>query len=399
MLIKARLGDVQKFVRVTELHLEEFLITAFAKFGVPAVTEGVKVVDSTGTELDDDVFEDVVKDPSVGVLTIKYDTESVMAPSSEQSELPSLDSSDSQETVILSESPSAKRQRLDTEAKNLVESILTKKPGGEHIINEYSRSKSLTDETRRKMVNILAADLTEKNGTSPPRQVKEKYARGIVSLFPYLRDPFSRTGHEHYYYGESGTGYLAWRIKTIQRSTARDKRSSYRASSEGTSREDGLGGPAARRETQFVPESVLSEDECKEAIALMKHCPDEDTIKKKMKLTFDFRRNMVLDPQQSSNVLSLFPRFKDVKGLVEQDFVLMFGEDVSGKFLEKWTTAFKKKIIQQCRKLPSTSELENLLLAADNPEDGTEVDDNIGWNSDLINFAAVTPDSPLCPGS
>ncbi|KAE8289506.1 hypothetical protein D5F01_LYC11208 [Larimichthys crocea] len=103
------------------------------------------------------------------------------------------------------------------------------------------------------------------------------------------------------------------------------------------------------------------------------------TIKKK-KLTFDFRRNMVLDLQQSSNVLSLFPRFKDVKGLVEQDFVLMFGEDVSGKFLEKWTTAFKKKIIQQCRKLPSTSELENLLLAADNPEDGTEVDDDIGTN-------------------
>ena len=32
---------------------------------------------------------------------------------------------------------------------------------------------------------------------------------------------------EHYYDGESGTGYLAWRIKTIQRSTARDRRSSY----------------------------------------------------------------------------------------------------------------------------------------------------------------------------
>lgn len=45
----------------------------------------------------------------------------------------------------------------------LVESILTKKPGGECIINEYNRSKFLTDETRRKMVNILAADMTEKN--------------------------------------------------------------------------------------------------------------------------------------------------------------------------------------------------------------------------------------------
>lgn len=46
----------------------------------------------------------------------------------------------------------------------LVEGILTKKPGGERVINEYNRSKSLTDETRRKMVNILAADMTEKHG-------------------------------------------------------------------------------------------------------------------------------------------------------------------------------------------------------------------------------------------
>ncbi|XP_076841258.1 uncharacterized protein LOC143485576 isoform X2 [Brachyhypopomus gauderio] len=237
-------------------------------------------------------------------------------------------------------------------------------------MKEYNRSKCLTDETRRKMVNILAADITEKNGTSPPREVKEMYARGIVSLFPYLRDTFSRTGYEHYYDGASGTGYLAWRIKTIQRSTARDRRSSY-------------GGPTARRESQFVPETVLSEDECKEAIALMKHLADEDIIKKKMKLTFDFRRNMILDPEQSSNVLSVFPRFKDIKGLVEQDFVLMFGEEVSGKFLEKWTTTFKRKIVQQCRMLPSTSELEDLLQAADTPEDVTEVDDDIGWDSDL----------------
>lgn len=56
----------------------------------------------------------------------------------------------------------------------------------------------------------------------------------------------------------------------------------------------------------------------------------------------------------------------------------MFGEDISGKFLEKWTTTFKKKIIQQCRKLPSTAELEDLLLAADPPEDGNEEDVDFG---------------------
>lgn len=32
----------------------------------------MKVIDESGTEVDDDVFEDVVKDPSVGVLTIKH---------------------------------------------------------------------------------------------------------------------------------------------------------------------------------------------------------------------------------------------------------------------------------------------------------------------------------------
>lgn len=46
----------------------------------------------------------------------------------------------------------------------LVESILVQKPGGERVINEYNRTKTLGDETRRKMVNILAADMTEKNG-------------------------------------------------------------------------------------------------------------------------------------------------------------------------------------------------------------------------------------------
>lgn len=38
------------------------------------MTEGVKVIDSSGTEVDEDVFEDIVNDPSTGVLTIRYDT-------------------------------------------------------------------------------------------------------------------------------------------------------------------------------------------------------------------------------------------------------------------------------------------------------------------------------------
>ncbi|KAL3973540.1 TIMELESS-interacting protein [Sarotherodon galilaeus] len=341
MLLKAKLGGVQKFVRVFEPSLNEFLIAAFAKFGVPAVTEGVKVFDSSGTELDDDVFEDIVTDPSTRVLTIKYERglETCAAEVSlEWSQLSSSHSSDSQDT--------------------LVESILTSKPGGERIINEYNQTKSLVDETRRQMVNILVA--------------------------------FKSCQNEHYYDVEGGTGYLAWRIKTIQRCTAKERRLTsgdniYNSveihnivpnCGDGSSSEDQCGGPTVRRELQFVTEKVLSEDECKDTISLMKHSADEDTLKKKMKLTFVYRHNMVLDPLLSSNILSVFPRFKDIKGLIKQDFILMFGEDVSFRLLERWPTTFKRKIIQQGRKLPSTSDLE-LLLAADSPEDATEVNADI----------------------
>lgn len=41
-----------------------------------------------------------------------------------------------------------------------------------------------------------------------------------------------------------------------------------------------------------------------------------------MKLTFDYRRNMVLDPMQSSDVLTVFPCFKDIKGLVSKVFII-----------------------------------------------------------------------------
>ena len=46
----------------------------------------------------------------------------------------------------------------------VVESILTNKPGGDRIMKEYHQTKSLTDESRKGLLNMLAADLTEKYG-------------------------------------------------------------------------------------------------------------------------------------------------------------------------------------------------------------------------------------------
>lgn len=49
------------------------LVVAFLKFSLPQVREGAKVYDETGTEVDEDVFADIVQQPDTGILTIKFD--------------------------------------------------------------------------------------------------------------------------------------------------------------------------------------------------------------------------------------------------------------------------------------------------------------------------------------
>ncbi|CAL8269938.1 unnamed protein product [Arctogadus glacialis] len=298
----------QKYVRITEPNLEEFLDAAFMKFSISPPTEGVTVYDETGTEVDADVFEDVAQQPNAGVFTIRFKHTLEGATGSslpdaalelsnynpEDSVILELLSCTSDDTIILEEdsSPSAKRQKQDRDAKHLVESALAKKPGGDRIVKEYNRTKGLTDSSRRQMVNILAADMTETHGMAPPRH-------------------------------------------------------------------------------------------------------------QKMKITFEYRRRIVLDEEKSSDVLTEFPRFRDVKGLVEQDFILQFGEDVAAKFLERWPTTFKQKIIQQSKALPTTSELEELIYCAEatsNEREGDEASLGSGWDSDLSSILLLHLIPPSAQG-
>ncbi|XP_041849433.1 uncharacterized protein LOC121645114 isoform X2 [Melanotaenia boesemani] len=374
MLIKAKINKEQKYVKISKPSLEEFLSSAFVKFSiVPPVRESVRVYDETGTEVDADVFEEVVQQPSAGVFTITCDRASQggtqgaastsPVPEVMTNPLAELSRCNSKDTIIQDEdySPPCKQPKIkwmEIPARNLVEFALTKKPGGEQIIKEYVRTKGLTDSSRRKLVKILTAHMAGIHGTAPPRRVREMYAQGIVEMFPSLRDPYSKNGYEHFYDGESGSGYLAWRLKTIQR---KDKSSEGR----GSSCQLTGGGPTARRDASLSPEVTLSQEQCKEAITFMKHSSDEATIKHKMKMTFGYRRKMVLDKEKSSDVLTEFPRFKDVKGLIEQDFILEFGEDIASKFLERWPAIFRQKIIQQSKTLISSSDLQELICCAE----------------------------------
>lgn len=111
---------------------------------------------------------------------------------------------------------------------------------------------------------------------------------------------------EPYYDPRSGQGYLAYRLKTVQRTTSSDFKKRSKPGQQG--------GPKSLRETSSS-EQLLGE-ECNEAMSMMKHTTDQATVKGKMKATFKHRQELLHDPAQSSLILDHFSRFLDTPGLV-----------------------------------------------------------------------------------
>ncbi|XP_041634627.1 uncharacterized protein si:cabz01074946.1 isoform X1 [Cheilinus undulatus] len=158
-------------------------------------------------------------------------------------------------------------------------------------------------------------------------------------------------------------------------------------------------GPKAHRDPFREEKWLTSESLCCEAIALMKDAADKAIVKENMKQTFPYRQRMIHDPVKSSEIFTVFPRFLDIPGMVEQDFSLMFGEATSAKFLEKWPTVYKQKVLDQSRGLTQTAELQDLVQTA---ESTTGVEN--GWDSDmssiliLIHLLPPSPHGSRSPG-
>ncbi|XP_066508846.1 uncharacterized protein [Hoplias malabaricus] len=379
MLLRVQFEGEQKYVKLSELTFSAFLKEVLLKFNIPERRQlDMKVYDQSNTEVDSEVFEEIAKESPGTFRVTLYSEELGTSQSSSSSSVRSDDTvtlnltvCDPHEEAVTFEEGQPKRPcRINCKAKALIENVLSSKPGGERIIQEYGKNKTLTDATRRQMINILAAEMTETHGTSPPKSVRVMYAQGIVALFPNLEDPYSQHGYEHYYDPESGSGYLAWRLKTIQRKTAEERGASGVRSPK-------VGGPGHSRQP-FTSEESPSGEDVDAAIAVLRYSADEDTIRAKMKTTFIYRQALVNDAEKSTDVFSVFPRFLDTPGLIEQDFRLMFGEVTANKFLERWPTTFKTKVIEGAHGLAPTTELLDLMRNSE-----SNVDFQNGWDSDM----------------
>lgn len=115
------------------------------------------------------------------------------------------------------------------------------------------------------------------------------------------------SSQEHFYDIQSNKGFLEWRVKTVQRHS--------RTSSPSQKSVELTGGPTSSRTVGPISDQRTG-DECMEAMSLLNHTADCDLVLQKMRETFHYRQQMLHDPQHTADVLQMFPRFLDVKGLV-----------------------------------------------------------------------------------
>uniref|UniRef100_A0A3P9D6X6 Uncharacterized protein n=1 Tax=Maylandia zebra TaxID=106582 RepID=A0A3P9D6X6_9CICH len=67
-------------------------------------------------------------------------------------------------------------------------------------------------------------------------------------------------------------------------------------------------------------------------------------------------------------IATLFPYLQDPyskNGYIDQDFAMMLGDEASGRFLTKWSSYFKQKIIAESQSLPSSPCVEELRASFD----------------------------------
>ncbi|XP_067236760.1 uncharacterized protein [Chanodichthys erythropterus] len=367
MLFKVQYQGKKKYIKLNGASYPAFLREAKAKFSIPPETN-MYVLDDSGTEVDEEVFSDILEEKAdilwtiVNVLSV---SDSPIQSSCTDTLSLSSPSSDSDASLM-----SPKRQRIDDafvmspkslhtddSSSQAKEVILSKefwnKSLREKILAKYAMTGEMKDRARRDLVSIVVAEMFEKYGRAPPMDKRAQYALGIVTLFPSLKDPYSKKGYEHFFDIDSNEGYIAWKIKNTQRELSNGGTNGGRRRSSHTT---GSSGPNLQRDVTKVQQ--LEGDQCREAISLLKHSTDNEQIFMKMRETFQHRQKLIHDPEQCSTVLTVFPRFLDTKGLA--------------------------KVIEQAKDISKTPLLEHLIQSA---EENTDEDDEVpGWDSDMASL-------------
>nr|XP_054603253.1 uncharacterized protein LOC129165059 [Nothobranchius furzeri] len=192
MLIQVKYGDRHKYVKLDEAEgqfdFHQFHEKVLERFCLPP-DASITYKDATGTEVDGEIISDLIIPGNVLLIVL----------CNEELSESSSSSNASTSTLLMDEIPRKKQKtesaNIAVSAKKLVEGVLRSKSCGEEVLQEYETTETLTDATRRQMVNILVAHMIDKHGHLPTKAIREEYALGIVTLFPSLKDPYTKKGY------------------------------------------------------------------------------------------------------------------------------------------------------------------------------------------------------------
>ncbi|CAG5929659.1 unnamed protein product, partial [Menidia menidia] len=95
---------------------------------------------------------------------------------------------------------------------------------------------------------------------------------------------------EDFYDPERGSGYLAWRLKSIHSKTAEERGASASRPPRGS------GGPSRGQPRPFTADQLLADEEEEAAVAVLRPSADEDSedlLSQKMEATFIYPHIMV----------------------------------------------------------------------------------------------------------
>ncbi|XP_071841193.1 uncharacterized protein [Apostichopus japonicus] len=207
----------------------------------------------------------------------------------------------------------------------LIRAVLQKSASGATVLAEYRAQKCLRRLSRRLLVNIVVANMMEVHGRTPPTVTKRKYAVGIVNLFENLQDPYTPTGHEAFYDERTNTGFLAARIKNVNRGERHSEQSDITPKDPACKQD---GDPMLKRwltplhfeqRLPAVSDNLQSEDNTTADVNWMKHTPavstDSNLVFEKMRNTLLVRRNMVNAMNSTAHIIEEFRQFKITPGL------------------------------------------------------------------------------------
>ncbi|KAL4001348.1 nuclear receptor co-repressor 2 [Sarotherodon galilaeus] len=196
---------------------------------------------------------------------------------------------------------------------------------------------------------ILKVKTTE---TAVSAFLSYSFSRGVHALGPHPSE--EQTPEPHYGKGFWGLSSFSWQRRTI----------AAFLQTISLCKPDIFGGPGHGRSRPLTTKTVLSDEDVRAAIALLRHSADEDICER----IYPFIGIQCL--QCHSLHLSMFCIFALQ---IEQNFRLLFCEVTACKFLERWPISLKAKVVKESHGLVSTSELLELMC---NAESGTEVDND-----------------------